>query len=178
MDEPYIGELRVIAGTYAPKGWAFCNGQTLAINQNQALFSLLGTTYGGDGRTNFNLPNLQSRVPVSAGQGAGLSAYTLGQTGGTEGVRLSVAQIPSHAHPFSGTMLVASGPEEVSPLGMVPAPGSMLQYSAGPPNVQMAPNAIQGVTTSIGQGMPHENRSPLMAMNYVIAVQGVFPTRD
>jgi len=138
---------------------------------------LLGTTYGGNGQTTFNLPNLQSRVPIGAGQGGGLSDYTLGQMGGVEGVNLAGGQMPSHTHPFSGTMLVASGPEEVSPAGMVPAPGNLSQYSAGPPNVQMAPNAIQGVTTIIGQGTPHENRPPFIAMNYVIALVGVFPSR-
>jgi microcystin-dependent protein len=178
MDEPYLGEIRTIAIPYAPKGWLFCNGQTLPINQNQALFSLLGTTYGGNGTTTFNLPNLQSRVPVGVGQAPGLSPYTLGQMGGAESVALTQAQLPQHTHPFTGTLKTGGEADEVAVTGNYPATGSLQQYSNGPKNAIMGTNtSVSGTTTNQGSGAPHENRQPFIGMYYVIAVQGLYPSR-
>jgi microcystin-dependent protein len=177
MDEPYIGELRVIAFPYAPKGWALCNGQALPINQYQPLFALIGTTYGGDGRTNFNLPNLQSRVPVGFGQGQGLSPYSIGQAFGTETVSLQLTELPAHNHTFKSTFPVATDPEEKTPTGQFPALGTLTEYSAGPKNVTMAPNSVKGPVGPTGGNAPHDNRPPLIAMYYVIALQGIFPPR-
>jgi microcystin-dependent protein len=177
MDEPYLGELRVIAFPFAPKGWALCNGQTLPIAQNQALYSLLGTTYGGDGRVTFSLPNLQSRVPVGWGQGPGLTPYNIGQIGGVETVALQLPQLPAHSHTFTGTFPAATEAEVKGPAGQLPAPGTITEYSAGPKNATMAANSIQGPVGPMGGNAPHDNRQPLVAMYYVIALQGIFPPR-
>jgi microcystin-dependent protein len=155
----------------APKGWAFCNGQILSIAQNQALFSLLGTTYGGDGITTFGLPNLQSRAAVSAGQGPGLSPYTLGQTGGEAGHSLTTAEMAAHAHGAA----TASNTTQLSPQAHYWAPntGGNATYSATTSGT-LAVNAI-GVA---GNGQPHANMQPSLAVNFCIALVGVFPSRN
>ena len=179
MDEPYIGEIRSIAFGYAPKGWAFCNGQTLPISQNQALFSLLGTTYGGNGSTTFNLPNLQSRVPVGAGQGPGLQNYVLGQQAGTETVALTPDQMPAHEHSIVGTMQAGAAADETGPVGNFPAGDASNHYSAGPKNATLGPaNAVKGQTAAQGGNQPHDNRQPYLATYFVIALQGIFPSRS
>ncbi|MDB5268893.1 MAG: hypothetical protein JWP58_1933 [Hymenobacter sp.] len=178
MDEPYLGEIRAIAYDYAPKGWAFCAGQTLPINSNQALFSLLGTTYGGNGVTTFNLPNLQGRVPVGIGQLPGGGSYVLGQQGGNESVTLTQAQLPAHIHPITGTMKSGSAGEETGAPGDYPAPGTVSMYAAGTKNAIMgAANGITGTTAAQGGSAPHDNRMPYLATYYVIALQGIFPSR-
>ncbi len=153
--DPIIGTIILFAGNFVPKGWAACNGQLLAIQQNAALFSILGTTYGGNGTTTFALPDLRGRVPVGAGQGPGLSNYAPGQAGGVEAVTLLQAQIPGHAH-----MLQA-------------APANA---SAGPSVVTAPAGGAQTVITQqAGQSMPHENRQPFLALQYIIATLGEYP---
>jgi microcystin-dependent protein len=169
--EPFVGQILIVPFNFAPKGFAFCNGQILLISQNVALFSLLGTTYGGDGRTTFALPDLQGRVPIGMGQGPGLSTYNLGQKGGEEFVTLTLAQIPSHSHiPMAGASPANSG----SPAGNYWSMPRVLLYSSTAPDTAMNPAAL-GMT---GGGQPHENRKPFLVMNYIIALQGIYPARS
>jgi microcystin-dependent protein len=175
MTNPFVAEIRIFAGNFAPLGWAFCNGQLLPINQNTALFSLIGTYYGGNGTTNFALPNLQGRAPLNAGQGPGLSFYDLGDNGGAQSVTLSTTQIPSHAHPALGSTAVGA---QTTPGGAVPAlPGisrGALAYKTGPPDTTLSPQAL-GVA---GGNQPHNNMPPYLVVNFIIALQGVFPPRS
>ena len=178
MDSPYLGEIRSIAFGYAPKGWALCNGQLLPVNQNQALFSLLGTTYGGNGTTTFALPNLQGRVPVGTGQGTNLSNYPLGAALGNESVTLLQTQIPQHTHPVVGTLTPGNSPQDTTPAGNYPASGGLNAFNPGPKNVAMLPaNSISGMTGMTGGNQTHENRQPYLATNFVIALQGIYPSR-
>jgi microcystin-dependent protein len=168
MSEPFLGEIRIFGFNFAPRGWAFCNGQILSIAQNTALFSLLGTTYGGNGQTTFALPNLQSRVPVHFGQGPGLSSYALGQQAGTESVTLLVTQLPQHNHTVG-----ASTQSDITgnPTGNVPAGGASYDTTA---NAAMSSTMI-GQT---GGNQPHENLQPYLALNFCIALAGIFPSRN
>jgi microcystin-dependent protein len=175
MDEPFIGEIRPISFNYAPKGWAFCNGQLLPINSNQALFSLLGVTFGGDGRTTFALPDLRSRVPVGTGQGPGLANYLQGQQAGTESVTLTADQMPAHTHPVTGTMQTAEIGEANSPKNSFLTGDANAQYGT-PANATMGAT-VKGTTTNIGSGQAHENRQPVLGLNYVIALSGLYPSR-
>lgn len=164
----------MFAGNFAPKGWALCNGQLLAIAQNTALFSILGTTYGGNGTTTFGLPNLQSRVPIHAGTGAGLSTYVLGQQAGVESVTLLTSQMPSHSHTVNA---VASGGNQASPEGgslAVESTGTSLDYSNAAPTSPMNPAMI----AAIGNDQPHTNIQPYLVVNFIIALQGIFPARN
>lgn len=170
MSEPFIGEIRMFAGNFAPQRWAFCNGQMLAISQNTALFSLLGTQYGGNGQTTFGLPNLQSRVPVSQGQGAGLSDRVVGELFGSETVTLTAGQMPLHGHAeqaSTDSASTAAGPSGALAKTAVPL------YGAGP-TVDRAPAAV----TAAGGNQPHNNMAPYLALNFIIALQGVFPSRN
>jgi microcystin-dependent protein len=167
---------------YAPRGWAMCAGQTLSIAQYQALFSLLGTTYGGNGQTTFNLPDLRGRLALGFGQGPGLSSYSLGAVGGQESHQLLTTEVPSHSHTLnatnngqangtnvpSGSVLMGSGygMEANNPVENV--------YGNAPPTVAMAPGAVGAA----GNSLPHENRMPFLTINYCIALQGVFPSRN
>jgi microcystin-dependent protein len=170
MTEPFLGELRLMPYTFAPQGWAFCNGQILSIAQNTALFSLLGTTYGGDGRSTFALPDLRGRVPISAGQGPGLSNYTLGEVSGTETVTLDTTQLPAHRH----TVVANSGPASTGrPDGAVPARTSANAYAVAPDETAM--NA--GMLGVSGGSQPHNNLQPFLVLNWCIALQGIFPSR-
>ena len=176
MATGYIAEIRMFAGNFAPRGWAFCDGQLLSIAQNTALFSILGTTYGGDGRQTFALPDFRGRAPVHAGasQGPGLSSYVLGQQGGTEAVALSVPQLPAHGHLVNA---VASGGNQASPTGNLPAiesTGTSLDYSNSASNAQMH----AGMINSTGSGQPHSNVPPYLCVNFIIALQGIFPSRN
>jgi microcystin-dependent protein len=177
MADPFIAEIRMFAGTYAPRGWAFCNGQILAIAQNSALFALIGTTYGGNGQTTFALPDLRGRVPVHAGQGPGLSPYSLGEQAGSETVTLLTAQMPMHTHQLNGS--TAPGAAQ-SPNGAVLAAGLDSQggnntdYVATAPNTTMSPQAIGAA----GGSQPHENRQPFLSVNFIIALEGIFPSRN
>ena len=166
--EPFIGEIRLVPFNFAPKGWAKCEGQLLPINQNQALFALIGTFYGGDGRTTFALPDLRGRVPVGAGQPPAGSEYPLGATGGEETVALRTRQLPSHGHAVHASS--AAGTTK-SPATAYPAGGGA--YAAAQ-NVRMKA-AMIGRT---GGGESHENRQPYLSLNYVIALQGIFPAQN
>jgi microcystin-dependent protein len=171
MSNPFIGEIRMFGGNFAPRGWAFCNGQLLAIAQNDALFALIGTTYGGDGQTTFALPDLRGRIPVHAGQGPGLSSYQLGQQAGTETVTLTQQQMPAHTH----TAQAQSGAgNQAGPGGGVWASSAQNQFSANPPNAAMNAAAIG----SAGGSQPHENMAPYQVVSFIIALEGIFPSRN
>jgi microcystin-dependent protein len=172
--DPYIGELAIFAGNFAPVGWAFCNGQTLAISEYEALYALIGTTYGGDGVTTFNLPDLQGRAPLHAagGTGSGLSnTYSMGQKAGAESVTLTAAQLPSHSHPLPASNLPGN---TASPLGAVPADNGAgsAQYTLDGSNLSTQPTQNLG---SAGGNQPHDNLQPYLAINYIIALNGIFP---
>jgi microcystin-dependent protein len=165
MASPFIGEIRMFAGNFAPVGWAFCNGAIMPIDQNDALFNLIGTTYGGDGQTTFALPNLQSRVPVHVGQG-----FALGQSGGAEAVTLTTSQIPAHSHvPQANT-----GPgTQPTPAGGVWAQSSLNPFSSVLPSVALDPAAI-GLT---GGSQPHDNMLPFLVVNFILSLFGIFPSQ-
>lgn len=171
--DPYIGEIRIFSCNYAPKGWAFCNGQPQYIAQNSALFAILGTTYGGDGRTTFNLPDLRDRVPLFWGNGAGLSAYTIGETGGTDTVTLLSNQLAAHNHVPMGS----TGNEQTSPIGNAWGTGTGRtpppMYVSGAPNTSMS----SIIFNPTGGGYPHNNLQPFLTLNFCIAIQGIFPPR-
>jgi microcystin-dependent protein len=172
MADPFVAEVRIFPFNFAPKGWAFCDGQILPLSQNTALFSLLGTTYGGDGKSNFALPDLQGRAPMHPGQGPGLSLHDLGEVGGSETVTLSESEIPSHSHAF-----VASARDAIkrTPAGQLLAKGVGVQVYATPtaPMVSLDFAAL----APAGGDQPHNNMQPFLALNFCIALQGVFPPR-
>jgi microcystin-dependent protein len=171
MSDQFIGEIRMVGFNFAPYGWALCNGQTLAISQNTALFSLLGTYYGGDGVTTFQLPNLQSRVPLHQGQGVGLSPYVVGQNGGFESITLTSQQMPQHNHTVA-TATTSSSNKPANNYWADAAGGNM--YSAGP-----ATGTLNGQAMSYqGNGLPHSNLQPYLAVSFIIATQGIFPPRN
>ena len=172
MTSPFVAEIRIFAGNFAPTGWAMCNGQLLPISQNTALFSLLGTFYGGDGKSTFALPNMQGSAGVGQGQGQGLSEYFLGQQGGSESVTLLVSEIPVHTH----TMNAAAGdPAESNvPTNFAMARSSLNVYGPSGSNV------VQGAAEELapaGASLPHNNMMPYLTLNFIIAMQGVFPPR-
>ena len=169
MSEPFLSEIRIFSCSFAPKYWALCNGQTLPINQNQALFSLMGTTYGGNGQTTFGLPNLQGRVPIHMGNG-----HTLGETGGAETVTITSSTMPAHIHPAYADTKVGNNTTS-NPSGNYPAnTGSTPLYSSGSSNmVTMYPSMV----SSTGGSQSHENRQPFTALNYCIALSGIFPSQ-
>jgi len=176
MSDQYLAEIRTFACTFAPLGWALCQGQIMPIAQNTALFSLLGTNFGGDGRSTFGLPNLQGAVAVNQGQGPGLSPYTVGQTGGTANVTLTSSEMPSHTHGFNASTAVATSASPASNVfetGHYEG-GRIRAYSAQPPQTALAPTAI----APSGGGQPHNNMMPYLTMNYCIALQGEFPPRS
>ncbi len=172
MSEPFIAEIRIFAGNFAPRGWAFCNGQLLPVSQNTALFSLIGTTYGGDGRQTTALPNLQGRAPMHPGRGPGLTARRLGQSGGVETVRLSEAQMPNHKHEVN----VTAGPgNRPGPAGNVFARAiGATPYKAAGNMTAMADQAL----ISTGGSQPHNNLQPFLAINFIIALIGLYPSRS
>ena len=171
MSQPYVGEIRLFAGNFAPLGWAFCDGQLLSIAENEVLFNLIGTTYGGDGQNTYALPDLRGRVPLHQGSN-GQSNYIIGQSGGVESVTLAANQMPAHRHAMLASTAAASathGPSEA--LG---SSATMKLYGTGAPVMAMDPNAI----APAGGGQPHENRPPFLVLNFIIALQGIFPSRD
>lgn len=172
MADPFVAEIRMFGFNFAPRGWAFCNGQLLPLIQNTALFSLLGTTYGGDGRTTFQLPNLQSAFALGPGQGPGLSLRDLGETGGSASVTLLESEIPSHTHGMKASLSPTTG----NPTGAALAPTATgaSAYRIPGATAAMAPGAL----LSAGGSQPHENRQPYLGLNFCIALQGVFPPRS
>jgi microcystin-dependent protein len=165
MAEPFLSEIRLMSFQFAPKGWALCNGQLLPINQNQALFSLLGTTFGGDGRVNFALPDLRGRVPIHVGSG-----HTIGERGGEQAHTLSIAEIPTHAHALQAS---PSG-------GNVPVPPGAVLASAAPSALYGAPESLTalhaGSVTNVGGSQAHLNMQPFLTLSFCIALQGIFPS--
>jgi len=179
MSSFYLGQITMFGFGFAPKGWALCNGQTLAINQNQALFALLGTSYGGNGVTTFLLPNLQAAVPVCEGQGAGLSSYVLGQAGGSANVTLALNQLPSHNHTFNASK---TGAVSATLAGNIPATSTfgsppIFYASQGTPPLVFVPLAA-GACTTVGQSQAHSNLMPSLTINFCIALTGIFPSRN
>lgn len=168
--DPFLGQILLIPYNFAPKGWAFCDGSLLPISQYTALFSLLGTTYGGNGTTTFALPDLRGRVPVSSGQGPGLQQYPLGEMAGSETVTLITAQIPAHTH----TVQASEGASAPDPQGHFPGTDTLTNIYDTTANTTMNPQMI-GAT---GGSQPHENRQPFLVMNYVIAIEGIYPSRS
>ncbi len=171
MSEPYVGEIRMFAGNFAPRGWAFCDGQLLAVSQNDALFSLLGTIYGGDGRTTFGLPDMRGRIPVHAGTGPGLSARRLGTKAGQESVTLTVNQTPAHTHDV--TALTEAGTQDSPHSAMLAASSTVRMYRNGAPNVDMA----AAMVGNNGGSQGHNNLMPTVCVHFIIALFGIYPSR-
>lgn len=199
MSEPFIGEIMMFAGNFVPRGWALCNGQLLSISQNSALFAILGTTYGGDGETTFALPNLQGRVPVHAGRSPGTSQYNLGETNGTENVTLTINELPAHNHTvaLSGTGDVSVAQGACTAAGNTPTPGpntvpakvpggvsGISAYSTTAPDTTLLPVRtttavnVSGNTGAVGKNLPVPIVQPYVVVNFIIALQGVFPSRN
>jgi microcystin-dependent protein len=166
MSSPFMSEIRIMSFSFAPKGWAMCNGQLLPINQNQALFSLLGTTYGGDGRVNFALPDLRSCVPIHMGSG-----HTLGERGGEQGHTLSISEIPAHTHALFGTS-ATNNPQPV-PTGAYLAPTASM-YSSAQNLTSLHPASV----TNTGGSQAHQNMQPFLVLTFCIALQGIFPSQN
>ena len=181
MSDPYLGEIRMVGFNFAPAGWAFCNGQLISISQNTALFALLGVQFGGNGTTTFALPNLQSRVAIHQGQGSGLSSYSMGQQSGVETVALSVSNLPAHAHTVA-PLVSSANADQTSPVGAIPAvvnsggrsPAVSEAYTA------TASNGAGAVATTslVGGSVAHSNIQPYLCVNFIIALQGIFPSRS
>lgn len=173
MSDPFVGEVRIFSGNFAPRGWAFCNGQLLPISQNTALFSLLGTTYGGDGRTTFALPNLQGAMPLGAGSGPGLTPRSLGESGGAATHTLSQAEMPQHTHAVQSA---------VSPDATQPGPQALWARSGDNAPLYRNPGSPAAMAGSAvqpnGAGWPHNNQPPVLALSFIIALQGIFPPRQ
>jgi microcystin-dependent protein len=168
MSEPFLGEIKIMSFGFPPKGWAMCNGQLLPINQNQALFSLLGTTYGGDGRVNFGLPNLQARTPIHVGNG-----HTLGEIGGEQAHTLTISEIPTHTHTANAA--------NVTPSSNAPSNSRMISQSQGA-NLYAAASNLQtmapGALANVGGSQPHLNMQPFLTLTFCIALQGIFPSQN
>ncbi|MEM7391911.1 MAG: tail fiber protein [Verrucomicrobiota bacterium] len=171
MAEPFIAEIRIFAGNFSPRGWSFCDGQLLPIAQYTAVFSLVGTVYGGDGRTTFALPNIQGRAVTHAGNGPGVSARNLGQKFGTSTVILNATQIPSHSHGLQG---IDDDADQTTPVNTGPAIADDDQYRAPGTKVNMGANMLENV----GGGQSHNNLQPYLTLNYIFALQGLYPSRS
>ena len=180
MSEPFIGQIMIFAGNFAPRGWAFCQGQILSIAQNTALFSILGTTYGGNGQTTFALPDLRGRVPVSFGQGPGLSNYDLGQVAGVESVTLTINDMPAHTHAITATVHASGRGDTDAVSGAVPATvASGTPYAAAPDgSTTMNAGMVSAQAGISGGSQPFQVLQPLLALNYCIALEGIFPSRN
>ncbi|WP_375412920.1 phage tail protein [uncultured Bradyrhizobium sp.] len=167
MAEPFLSEIRLMSFNFAPKGWAMCNGQLLPINQNQPLFALLGTTYGGDGRVNFGLPDLRGRAPIHVGSG-----HTLGERGGEQAHTLSISEIPTHVHVANATSAVATQNNPTNSVLLAQSTSSPLYSTAASNLVAMASNAL----SNVGGSQAHLNMQPFLVINFSIALQGIFPS--
>ena len=165
MSEPFLSEIKLVSFNFAPKGWAMCNGQLLPINQNQALFSLLGTTYGGNGQTTFALPNLRGRTPLHMGNG-----HTLGEAAGSTSVTVNIQQLPTHAHVFNAN---SGTGDATTPNGALLAKAPANSYAPLGTPVTMRPNML----SSVGGSQPHNNMMPYLVLNFIIALQGIFPSQ-
>lgn len=176
MADPFVAEIRIFGFNFAPTGWAQCNGQILPISQNTALFSLLGTVYGGNGQSTFALPNMQGNAPMHPGQGPGLSLHDLGETGGSETVTLQQTEIPAHNHNIATHNLDAGGLQNPGPTVILAksAQGNAYQTTTNASLTQLAFQAL----TPTGGGLPHNNLQPYLVLNFCIALQGVFPPRS
>lgn len=170
--DPFVAEIRIMANNFAPVGWAFCNGQILPISQNTALFSLLGTTYGGNGTSTFALPNMQGSAPMHPGQGPGLSLRDLGETGGSSTVTLLTSEIPSHTHTLMSINDVGDSNQPANN-GIARSTGAAIYSTTAAPLVQMGAQSL----ALAGSSLPHNNLQPLLTLNFVIALQGVYPPR-
>lgn len=169
MPEPMLGEIRMFAGNFPPVGWAFCDGQPMAISENDSLFILLGTTYGGDGQETFNLPNLQSRIPIHAGTGPDGTTYQLGEMAGTEQETLTTQQIPNHTHAFLASS--DAGTQNDPANNVIAASPSIQMFISDTPDGSLAANSV----TPAGGSQPHENTQPFLCINFIIALFGAFP---
>ncbi len=176
MSEPFIAEIRIFAGNFAPRSWAFCNGQLLPIAQNTALFSLIGTTYGGDGRTTTALPNMQGRAPMHPGRGPGLTSRRLGQRGGTETETLTEAQMPQHRHTLRAANV---------PFGQLQAPNNQRTYARSGGGSAFQSDSTSNLVSLASQALPnaggsqaHNNLQPFLTLNFIIALQGLYPSRS
>jgi microcystin-dependent protein len=182
MAEPFIGQIMMFGGNFAPKGWATCDGQLLSIAQNTALFSILGTTYGGDGQTTFGLPDLRGRVPVHQGQGPGLSPYTLGEVTGVENVTLIQTQIPAHTHVAASAVNVAASslaPTDTPADSVLTGGGGINIYTPTPDgSTKMNAGMVTTTVQPSGGSQPHDNIQPLLCINFCIALEGIFPSRN
>jgi microcystin-dependent protein len=174
--DPFVAEIRIFPFNFAPKGWAFCDGQLLPLSQNTALFSLLGTTYGGNGKSNFALPNMQGNAPMHPGQGPGLSLHDLGETGGSQTVSLLESEIPSHPHTMraSGDIADNNAPSATAMLATAVGRGNNLYITTTSPLVPLNDNAL----APAGGDQPHNNMQPFLTLNFCIALQGVYPPRS
>ncbi len=175
MSEPFVAEIRIFAGNFAPRGWAFCNGQLLPVDQNTALFSLIGTTYGGDGRTTTALPNLKGRAPMHPGRGPGLTSRRLGQKGGAETVTLSEAQLPGHTHTMMGVINPGNVRLPSNTVTLARSGGALAYQTDSTSNlVAMADQTL----ANAGGSQPHNNLQPFLTMNFIIALAGLYPSRS
>lgn len=172
MAQPFVGEIRMFAGNFAPAGWMFCEGQLLPISENETLFQLIGTTYGGDGQSTFALPDMRGRVPIHQGQGPGISQnYQLAETGGVESVTLTTQQIPIHTHPARCSN--GGGSPTSDPANATWSPSDTLQYSTHAADGFMGSSALN--TLPVGGSLPHENNVPFLCLNYIISLFGIYP---
>jgi len=172
MSEPFVGEIRMFAGNFAPRSWAFCDGQLLAIPQNDALFSLFGTIYGGDGRTTFGLPDLRGRIPIHAGQGPGLTDRRLGTKAGQENVTVTTQQLPSHTHQLQADSGAAN--EHIVTGNVLAQAPSSIYIDGGSPDATMAANAI----SNTGGSGSHTNIQPFLCVHFIVALFGIYPSRQ
>lgn len=168
MAQPYVGEIKMFAGNFAPAGWMFCEGQLLPISEYETLFNLIGTTYGGDGQSTFALPDLRGRLPIHFGNG-----FTLAETGGVETITLTVSQIPAHSHPFLGTSNPATSPEPGNQTLGVTQASTITAYGTDNPLVALNPTSID----SIGGSQPHNNFQPYLCVDFIISLFGIFPSQ-
>lgn len=166
MSEPFLSEIKIVSFNFPPKGWALCNGQLLPINQNQALFALLGTTYGGNGQTNFALPNLRGKLPIHMGNG-----HTLGESAGSTSVTVNIQQLPQHNHIMNATANPAAGDDATNNVLAQAGQLAFAPFSAGG---AMGPQSV----TSVGGSQPHNNMMPYLVLNFIIALQGIFPSQN
>jgi microcystin-dependent protein len=168
MAQPYVGEIRMFAGNFAPAGWMFCEGQLLPISENETLFNLIGTTYGGDGQSTFALPDLRGRIPLHFGNG-----FTLAETGGVEEITLTVSQIPAHSHPFLATTNLASSNSPTSNLGAPNNVFGVFPYGSDAPRTTLNPQSM----SSVGGSQPHNNFQPYLCVDFIISLFGIFPSQ-